>query len=157
MSPLPDHLPDGRPLPHGQGRSLPPTPAFAGDDGSTDPALAEALAAGDGLDRLRAVVTALATARVLVPVVSYVEEEAESIEREVNGATVQVTGEKSASAAMVTLATPDGRAAIPVFSGMDALRARSEEHTSELQSRGHLVCRLLLEKKKEKTQKLAQL
>src|SRR5690625_7750899 len=27
-------------------------------------------------------------------------------------------------------------------------RDRSEEHTSELQSRGHLVCRLLLEKKK---------
>src|SRR5690625_6697185 len=27
-------------------------------------------------------------------------------------------------------------------------RYRSEEHTSELQSRGHLVCRLLLEKKK---------
>src|SRR5690625_5396442 len=27
---------------------------------------------------------------------------------------------------------------------------RSEEHTSELQSRGHLVCRLLLEKKKMK-------
>src|SRR5437660_9108507 len=26
--------------------------------------------------------------------------------------------------------------------------ARSEEHTSELQSRGHLVCRLLLEKQK---------
>src|SRR5690625_6747694 len=29
--------------------------------------------------------------------------------------------------------------------------ARSEEHTSELQSRGHLVCRLLLEKKKKTT------
>src|SRR5207253_1578092 len=28
---------------------------------------------------------------------------------------------------------------------------RSEEHTSELQSRGHLVCRLLLEKKKKYT------
>src|SRR5690625_6456396 len=28
---------------------------------------------------------------------------------------------------------------------------RSEEHTSELQSRGHLVCRLLLEKKKNRT------
>src|SRR5690625_6407056 len=27
-------------------------------------------------------------------------------------------------------------------------RLRSEEHTSELQSRGHLVCRLLLDKKK---------
>src|SRR6266568_8836246 len=29
---------------------------------------------------------------------------------------------------------------------------RSEEHTSELQSQFHLVCRLLLEKKKEKNQ-----
>src|SRR5439155_18155685 len=29
-----------------------------------------------------------------------------------------------------------------------ATEYRSEEHTSELQSRGHLVCRLLLEKKK---------
>src|SRR5260370_9357761 len=32
---------------------------------------------------------------------------------------------------------------------MRALRARSEEHTSELQSHLNLVCRLLLEKKKE--------
>src|SRR5207253_11425921 len=31
----------------------------------------------------------------------------------------------------------------------DVREARSEEHTSELQSRGHLVCRLLLEKKKK--------
>src|SRR5439155_20636130 len=28
----------------------------------------------------------------------------------------------------------------------DTMKCRSEEHTSELQSRGHLVCRLLLEK-----------
>src|SRR5439155_17183117 len=34
-----------------------------------------------------------------------------------------------------------------------AAAGRSEEHTSELQSRGHLVCRLLLEKKKKKTKK----
>src|SRR5690625_6372054 len=33
--------------------------------------------------------------------------------------------------------------------GALALVPRSEEHTSELQSRGHLVCRLLLEKKKQ--------
>src|SRR2546422_5934343 len=33
----------------------------------------------------------------------------------------------------------------------DPLRDRSEEHTSELQSRLHLVCRLLLEKKKKAT------
>src|SRR5690625_5603121 len=39
----------------------------------------------------------------------------------------------------------DGSAAEPV----QTLTGRSEEHTSELQSRGHLVCRLLLEKKNE--------
>src|SRR5690625_6708852 len=34
--------------------------------------------------------------------------------------------------------------------GLDPLEGeRSEEHTSELQSRGHLVCRLLLEKKQK--------
>src|SRR5690348_18083107 len=37
--------------------------------------------------------------------------------------------------------------------GVDLARTRSEEHTSELQSPVHLVCRLLLEKKK-KTQKI---
>src|SRR2546422_5776964 len=35
-------------------------------------------------------------------------------------------------------------------SARDRSLARSEEHTSELQSRLHLVCRLLLEKKKTK-------
>src|SRR5207253_11496832 len=34
------------------------------------------------------------------------------------------------------------------YPGWPASAGRSEEHTSELQSRGHLVCRLLLEKKK---------
>src|SRR3954449_3334807 len=34
------------------------------------------------------------------------------------------------------------------FAGTAARRRRSEEHTSELQSHSHLVCRLLLEKKK---------
>src|SRR5690625_5305852 len=37
---------------------------------------------------------------------------------------------------------------------LDPDKARSEEHTSELQSRGHLVCRLLLEKKKNRKNKL---
>src|SRR5947209_15361590 len=49
------------------------------------------------------------------------------------------------------------RARFPVRDGwgyMDRYRPiRSEEHTSELQSRQYLVCRLLLEKKKNKTQK----
>src|SRR5690625_6303019 len=34
-------------------------------------------------------------------------------------------------------------------SGSVSFAGRSEEHTSELQSRGHLVCRLLLEEKKK--------
>src|SRR2546422_5777079 len=48
-----------------------------------------------------------------------------------------------------------GEAGVPVplgvcasFSNVACFAPRSEEHTSELQSRLHLVCRLLLEKKK---------
>src|SRR5207253_10936329 len=40
----------------------------------------------------------------------------------------------------------------PVVLGGD--HSRSEEHTSELQSRGHIVCRLLLEKKKNNRSRL---
>src|SRR5699024_11999790 len=39
----------------------------------------------------------------------------------------------------------------PKYAGLDKVNPRSEEHTSELQSRFDLVCRLLLEKKKKKT------
>src|SRR5690625_7991996 len=46
-------------------------------------------------------------------------------------------------------ATRSANADVADLSGAgDSERGRSEEHTSELQSRGHLVCRLLLEKKK---------
>src|SRR5690625_6099725 len=45
-----------------------------------------------------------------------------------------------------------GTFSLPLGLGLNFLvngkEYRSEEHTSELQSRGHLVCRLLLEKKK---------
>src|SRR5690625_6844922 len=41
--------------------------------------------------------------------------------------------------------TPSGRN--PSITGNKRSSSRSEEHTSELQSRGHLVCRLLLEQK----------
>src|SRR2546422_4490509 len=46
------------------------------------------------------------------------------------------------------------RAVSEALHGLDrrtASASRSEEHTSELQSRLHLVCRLLLEKKKKRT------
>src|SRR5690625_5842552 len=39
----------------------------------------------------------------------------------------------------------------PAFLPLAGTPTRSEEHTSELQSRGHLVCRLLLEKKNRRT------
>src|SRR3712207_6891424 len=42
-----------------------------------------------------------------------------------------------------------GPAAAVVLAPELALRGRSEEHTSELQSRQYLVCRLLLEKKRQ--------
>src|SRR5690625_5373592 len=45
----------------------------------------------------------------------------------------------------------EGEAQAPVL----ITPARSEEHTSELQSRGHLVCRLLLEKKKKNNRYLS--
>src|SRR3989449_3391322 len=42
-----------------------------------------------------------------------------------------------------------GAAELGIHRGERGLGLRSEEHTSELQSRLHLVCRLLLEKKKK--------
>src|SRR5439155_26944347 len=46
-----------------------------------------------------------------------------------------------------TRPAPDAAAAACRARRRSSTAERSEEHTSELQSRGHLVCRLLLEKK----------
>src|SRR5204863_4024944 len=48
---------------------------------------------------------------------------------------------------------PDLRGLEAVDLTADGFERRSEEHTSELQSRRDLVCRLLLEKKKKKNKK----
>src|SRR3989449_7612788 len=56
--------------------------------------------------------------------------------------------------AHATFDAADAPTASPVLDTAVALR--SEEHTSELQSRLHLVCRLLLEKKKKKKKKKSQ-
>src|SRR3712207_7901829 len=45
---------------------------------------------------------------------------------------------------------------VPPGDPPDSLVPRSEEHTSELQSRQYLVCRLLLEKKNERTHDCSQ-
>lgn len=100
-----------------QGRALPRTSAFAGDDGSVPPALAAALALPDGQQRLEAVVDAVRTVRLLVPVVAELDEMAEPTEPG------RPAGEKSAHAAMVTVAAPDGRAVMPVFASVAAMQA----------------------------------
>src|SRR3989449_8462050 len=65
--------------------------------------------------------------------------------------------------ALRPLAIPPGDYMMPRPSSREEMRTpqfvekfRSEEHTSELQSRLHLVCRLLLEKKKKMTILLTQ-
>src|SRR2546426_6412539 len=50
------------------------------------------------------------------------------------------------------LETRIASARVSVGSGSSSFSVRSEEHTSELQSPCNLVCRLLLEKKKKKTE-----
>src|SRR5258708_10314280 len=49
----------------------------------------------------------------------------------------------------------DGLRLLAVFVRAEPHAIRSEEHTSELQSPDHLVCRLLLEKKKKTTQRVS--
>src|SRR5437899_8679059 len=52
---------------------------------------------------------------------------------------------------IISCKTSRPRDLITVYRDLSAKTERSEEHTSELQSLRHLVCRLLLEKKKKKS------
>ncbi len=96
------------------GRALPPSSAFAGDDGACPPALGRALGTPDADARLLSVVRALASTRVLVPVVANLDERDDPGEH-------GVAGDKVASAAMVSVRAPDGRAALPAFSSLTTL------------------------------------
>src|SRR5207253_8095579 len=64
----------------------------------------------------------------------------------------QTLADRGESTLRIYSITPLPRWQAPATTGIRAGfgNDRSEEHTSELQSRGHLVCRLLLEKKKIK-------
>src|SRR5207244_4086567 len=65
-----------------------------------------------------------------------------------------LTGVRSTDPSLVEMARSFGAGEFALFGRVylpSALPARSEEHTSELQSPDHLVCRLLLEKKKATT------
>src|SRR2546427_4362255 len=73
----------------------------------------------------------------------------------VNPKTMELICSSGGAITMVVL-DDDGQAQAPVQHTLDcsmclAPALRSEEHTSELQSQSNLVCRLLLEKKKKKT------
>src|SRR2546422_8485508 len=65
-----------------------------------------------------------------------------------NALHAMIEAKKLAYADLVKYVGDPRKQKLPV--AMMLSKERSEEHTSELQSRLHLVCRLLLEKKKEK-------
>src|SRR2546422_7943359 len=66
------------------------------------------------------------------------------VRRRMDPATYATRSRATVPCAARAVRPPDGDPVVP------RSHARSEEHTSELQSRLHLVCRLLLEKKKKK-------
>src|SRR3989442_9297463 len=61
---------------------------------------------------------------------------------------------KRANSRLFGLTGPPSNTGISRNTAGKSVFERSEEHTSELQSRPHLVCRLLLEKKKKKKKEL---
>ncbi|MFJ5955809.1 SseB family protein [Paenarthrobacter sp. NPDC092416] len=87
---------------------------FEDDDGSADTGYLTAIAAlVDGTGGEAAVVASLATARVFVPIVAQLAEEAEGVDG--------LHADKQADMALVTLKAPDGRTAMPVFTSAAAL------------------------------------
>src|SRR3712207_7720001 len=65
------------------------------------------------------------------------------------------SGEEPRTISSVSTACPDGPSRCSLAPPVESrCQMRSEEHTSELQSRQYLVCRLLLEKKKNNYQQV---
>lgn len=97
------------------GRAFEPNP-HAGDDGSADPALLAALTAfRQGIGDAGAIVDAYRSARLLIPLVA----EAGDVGIAPSGHAVDKTQELS----IVTVAAPDGRAVLPVFTSVTAMAA----------------------------------
>src|SRR5690625_3626499 len=70
---------------------------------------------------------------------------------------VKIVHRKAASSEDARANLMSGLAAGSGLADVEGIEVRSEEHTSELQSRGHLVCRLLLEKKNNITNSILML
>src|SRR6266498_5928356 len=115
------------------------------DGGALKGKVAVITGAATGIGRASALLFARAGARVML---------ADSREPELARTEADVRAAGGGAASIVAeLARPDScaavvEAALRAFGRLDVV-LRSEEHTSELQSRPHLVCRLLLEKKKQ--------
>src|SRR5690554_7468156 len=78
--------------------------------------------------------------------------------RSILGGTPGLIREPPRQGFVAAIAVADGflrlavrRIGLATYADVEMCIMRSEEHTSELQSRPHLVCRLLLEKKKKKS------
>ncbi|MDJ1115045.1 SseB family protein [Microbacterium dauci] len=97
-----------------EGRSFQSNP-HAGDDGSADPALLAALTSfHDGSGSAASVIDAYRNARLLIPLVAEKGEEGVGP----TGLTVDKTQELS----IVTVAAPDGRRVLPVFTSVQAMQ-----------------------------------
>ncbi|WP_052436446.1 SseB family protein [Georgenia sp. SUBG003] len=108
------------------GRMLRPNP-FSGDDGAVQPAMADALAREDDGERVVAVVEAMRTGRVIVPVVAHEHPGTDADGNVAPHAAEKFrsgdrSGDAMASAAMVSVRTRDGRSALPVFSSVAAMQ-----------------------------------
>jgi hypothetical protein len=102
-------------------------PAFAGDAGDADPRLAATLQAFAAGGSPRDVVAALASSRLLVPVVAVLDDE-QVAQSELSSPagpnqSVSLRQEKDSHMASVTLLNPDGRRGLLAFTGLAALRA----------------------------------
>jgi len=100
-----------------------PDPGFAGDDGAVAPEVAAALAAYDvepgSRDRASAVLDALRTSRLLVPVLAVADE----VEYDDQG----LAREKTSDMAAVLMRGRDGRTALLAFTASDSLRSWNSE------------------------------
>ncbi|MGH3496866.1 MAG: SseB family protein [Nocardioidaceae bacterium] len=90
-------------------------PGFAGDDGGADPAVAEALAGYADGKPFGSALAAVATCRLLVPVVT----NADQVETAEHG----LAGDETAHMAAVLMRGRDGRLALLAFTGVGPLQA----------------------------------
>jgi len=122
------------PAPPRPSRHLAPNP-FAGDDGSRPPAFASAKAV-EPPHRTPAVVAAMRTGRVLVPVLAHAHP-GRGARGEV---AIDAAADACEQAATVTVEVPDGRAAMPVFSSLGAMAAW-DPRARPVPVRGHQAAR----------------